>query len=105
MGLSAQEFRYSYIMTWYKGRSGQAPRTRHPEMKALHSPVTHIAIRLVFVATILLHLCAPGVSQEKNQAQTRPAQQEPPAVLKVTTRLITVDVVARDRRGNPIRDL
>ena len=74
-------------------------------MKALHFPMTRIAIRFVSVVTIALQLCAPGVSQEKNQAQTRPAQQEPPAVLKVTTRLITVDVVARDRRGNPIRDL
>jgi hypothetical protein len=26
-------------------------------------------------------------------------------VLKVTTRLVTVDVVARDRHGNPVRDL
>jgi hypothetical protein len=25
MGLSAQEFRYSYVMAWYKGRSGQGP--------------------------------------------------------------------------------
>jgi VWFA-related protein len=74
-------------------------------MKALHFPMTRIAIRFVSVAAIALHLCAPGVSQEKNQAQTRPAQQEPPALLKVTTRLITVDVVARDRRGNPVRDL
>jgi len=74
-------------------------------MKALHFPMTRIAIRFVSVVAIALPLCAPGVSQEKNQVQTRPAQQEPPAVLKVTTRLITVDVVARDRRGNPIRDL
>jgi len=74
-------------------------------MKALHFPMTRIAIRFVSFVAIALPLCAPGVSQEKNQVQTRPAQQEPPAVLKVTTRLITVDVVARDRRGNPIRDL
>ena len=67
--------------------------------------MTRIAIRFVSFVAIALPLCAPGVSQEKNQVQTRPAQQEPPAVLKVTTRLITVDVVARDRRGNPIRDL
>src|SRR6267142_3677373 len=83
----------------------QGPRTRKAEMKALHFPMTRIAIRFVSVVAIALPLCAPGVSQEKNQVQTRPAQQEPPAVLKVTTRLITVDVVARDRRGNPIRDL
>lgn len=74
-------------------------------MKALHFPMTRIAIRLASVATILVALSAPGVSQEKNQAQTRPTQKEPPAVLKVTTRLITVDVVARDRHGNPVRDL
>src|SRR5882724_7323803 len=75
-------------------------------MKALHPFVSHIAIRLVFVATISLPLCTPGISQEKNQAQTSPlTQHEPPAVLKVTTRLITVDVVARNRRGNPVRDL
>jgi VWFA-related protein len=74
-------------------------------MKALYFPMTRIAIRFVSFVAIALPLCAPGVSQEKNQVQTRPAQQEPPAVLKVTTRLITVDVVARDRRGNPIRDL
>ncbi|PYT51541.1 MAG: hypothetical protein DMG44_02095 [Acidobacteria bacterium] len=83
----------------------QGPRTRKAEMKALHFPMTRIAIRFVSFVAIALPLCAPGVSQEKNQVQTRPAQQEPPAVLKVTTRLITVDVVARDRRGNPIRDL
>jgi VWFA-related protein len=46
-----------------------------------------------------------GVSQENNQLQTPPSKQEPPAVLKVTTRLVTVDVVARDRHGNPVRDL
>jgi len=75
-------------------------------MKALHPFVSHIAIRLVFVATISLPLCTPGIPQEKNQAQTSPlTQHEPPAVLKVTTRLITVDVVARNRRGNPVRDL
>src|SRR6266850_162299 len=83
----------------------QGPRTRKAEMKALYFPMTRIAIRFVSFVAIALPLCAPGISQEKNQVQTRPAQQEPPAVLKVTTRLITVDVVARDRRGNPIRDL
>jgi len=82
----------------------QGAGTKNAEMKALHLPMTRIAIRFASVVTILLHLCAQGVSQEKNQAHTRPAQ-EPPAVLKVTTRLITVDVVARDRPGNPVRDL
>ena len=72
-------------------------------MKALQFPVAVTAIRFVSVGTIALYLCAPGVSQDK--APTPTTQHEPPAVLKVTTRLITVDVVARDRRGNPVRDL
>ena len=37
--------------------------------------------------------------------QTPRSEPEPPAILKVTTRLVTVDVVARDRHGNPVRDL
>ncbi len=74
-------------------------------MKVSCSPTTRNAVRFFFVATLLLYLCATAVSQEKNQPQTPPSQQEPPAVLKVTTRLVTVDVVARDRHGNPVRDL
>lgn len=46
-----------------------------------------------------------ALAQDGKAAQVRAPQQEPPAVLKVTTRLVTVDVVARDHRGNPIRDL
>jgi VWFA-related protein len=57
-------------------------------------------VRFFFIAVPLLFLCATVVSQ-----QAPPSQQEPPAVLKVTTRLVTVDVVARDRHGNPVRDL
>jgi hypothetical protein len=55
----------------------------------------------IFVAASLF-LCATVAAQQKKQS---PPPQEPPAVLKVTTRLVTVDVVARDRRGNPVRDL
>lgn len=56
-------------------------------------------------------LPAPAFAQGKSAPQTPPPQtravdqQEPPVVLKVTTRLVTVDVVARDRHGNPVRDL
>src|SRR5881628_2695073 len=60
---------------------------------------------LSFIGMAVLILGAVGASQEKSAPQAAPPQQEPPAVLKVTTRLVTVDVVARDRRGNPIRDL
>jgi len=68
-------------------------------------PTLRTALRFFSIAAPLLFLCATGVSQEKNQLQTPPSKQEPPAVLKVTTRLVTVDVVARDRHGNPVRDL
>jgi len=74
-------------------------------MKISCFPTARNAVRFFSVATLLLYLCATAVSQEKNQPQTPPSQQEPPAVLKVTTRLVTVDVVARDRHGNPVRDL
>lgn len=54
---------------------------------------------------LLSCLCATGISQEKNQPPAPPVGREPPAVLKAITRLVTVDVVARDHRGNPVRDL
>jgi VWFA-related protein len=63
------------------------------------------AVRFFSISVLLLLLCATGVSQQNNQPQSPPSQQEPAAVLKVTTRLVTVDVVARDRHGNPVRDL
>ena len=63
------------------------------------------AVRFFSIAAYLVFLCSTGVSQERNQPQTPRSEPEPPAVLKVTTRLVTVDVVARDRHGNPVRDL
>jgi len=62
----------------------------------------------LFALMFLLNGLAPA--QDKKPSQSAPApsastQQEPPVVLKVTTRLVTVDVVARDRHGNPVRDL
>jgi hypothetical protein len=74
-------------------------------MKAACFPCAQNAGRLFPVLTILLFLCAAGVAQEKPEMQSKRPQQEPPAVLKVTTRLVTVDVVARDRHGDPVRDL
>lgn len=69
------------------------------------SPTAQTAVRFFSIAAPLLFLCATGASQEKNHPQTLPSKQEPPAVLKVTARLVTVDVVAKDRHGNPVRDL
>ena len=74
-----------------------------------NAPNTRNAIRFLSLsissAAVVLFLAATGTSQEKSRPQSSPPQQEPPAVLKVTTRLVTVDVVARDRHGNAVRDL
>src|SRR6267143_463310 len=63
------------------------------------------AIGFSSLGALVLFLGATGVSQEKSAPQSSSPPQEPPAVLKVTTRLVTIDVVARDRHGNAIRDL
>jgi VWFA-related protein len=81
------------------------PRMRRAEMNVSCSPTVRTAVRFFSLVAPLLLLCATGVSQEKNEPQIPPSKQEPPAVLKVTARLVTVDVVARDRHGNPVRDL
>jgi VWFA-related protein len=62
-------------------------------------------IRFISIGALLPFLCAAAVSQEKSPAPTPARQQESPAVLKVTTRLITVDVVARNHHGDAVRDL
>ena len=75
-------------------------------MKASFLPTRRsVGLFLSIAILLLLFLCSRGVSQEQNQQHAPPSNQEPPAVLKVTTRLVTVDVVARDRHGNPVRDL
>jgi VWFA-related protein len=74
-------------------------------MKATCLPCVRNAGRFFALVTLLLLLGAAGIAQEKPQPQSRPPQQEPPAVLKVTTRLVTVDVVARDHHGEAVRDL
>jgi len=53
---------------------------------------------------VLSALSGLAFAQQK-PAQPAAPQQEPSVVLKVTTRLVTVDVVARDRHGNAVRDL
>ena len=78
---------------------------RRSKMRVWHCLTNRRGFGFVSAASLLAFLSVTGASQEKNQPQPRPPQQEPPAVLKVTTRLVTVDVVARDRHGNPVRDL
>ncbi len=79
-----------------------SPNTRNARNR--RNGVRFLSI-LLSIAGVVLVLCAVGVSQEMSRPQSSPPQQEPPAVLKVTTRLVTVDVVARDRHGNAVRDL
>ena len=79
-----------------------SPNTRNARNR--RNGVRFLSI-LLSIAGVVLVLGAVGVSQEKSRPQVSPPQQEPPAVLKVTTRLVTVDVVARDRHGNAVRDL
>lgn len=74
-------------------------------MIVFHSPFARKSIGTVFLFTVLSFFPVSGISQEKNQLPAPPAGQESPAVLKVTTHLVTVDVVARDHHGSPVRDL
>lgn len=60
---------------------------------------------LLSLSTLFSFFCVTAMSQEKSQQALPRSGQEPPAVLKATTRLVTVDVVAKDRKGNAVRDL
>jgi len=75
------------------------------ETTVSHSFFVRKFLGFYLVSAILFFLCPTGVPQEKNQLPVPPPVQEPPAVLKVTTRLVTVDVVAKDHKGNPVKDL
>jgi VWFA-related protein len=74
-------------------------------MNISSTPTRRTTAPFFSIAVPVLFLCTAGVSKQRDQLQTPPRQQEPSTVLKVTTRLVTVDVVARDRHGNPVRDL
>jgi VWFA-related protein len=74
-------------------------------MRAFRYPVKATTIRFISIGALLSFLGAAVVSQEKSPAPKPAPQQESPAVLKVTTRLITVDVVARDHHGDAVKDL
>ena len=67
-------------------------------------------ITMVFTASCLAlqNTAAPAAGSQDTQAKAGPAQQpayETSAVLKVKTRLVVVDVVARDSKGAPVTDL
>src|ERR1700686_4673886 len=62
-----------------------------------------------FIATRAASQSASPAAQPAPAAQQGGAQQAGSAqsgyVLKVTTRLVTLDLIATDSRGNPVRDL
>ena len=74
-------------------------------MDALFSPVSLKVFPAMIVLALGITLSPVVITQDKGAIPPRTPPQEPAAVLKVTTRLVTVDVVARDHHGNPVRDL
>src|SRR6266571_3340111 len=103
---SKYRLRISIFLYYHEERyPGGGLRMRRCKMRVWHCLTNRRDFGFVSAASLLALLSVTGASQEKNQPQPRRPQQEPPAVLKVTTRLVTVDVVARDRHGNPVRDL
>ena len=57
---------------------------------------------------LILLFFLPAYSQEQSSVSTQQESTEipqPAAVLKVTTRLVVVDVIATDGRGRPVADL
>jgi VWFA-related protein len=71
-------------------------------------PITYVALCLYSAAFIAVR-AASQAAQPAPKAQQGGAQQTESAqsgyVLKVTTRLVTLDLIATDSRGNPVRDL
>src|SRR5258708_30661044 len=57
------------------------------------------------LGTILAILAAAQQTPSPSPANRQSPVQEKPPVLKVTTRLVLVDVVALDRKGVPVTDL
>ena len=72
--------------------------------------ILSLAATMVLAAACLAQQSAPAQSPEQRDAHAAPAQAQQPAyetsaVLKVKSRLVVVDVVARDSKGAPITDL
>ena len=76
---------------------------RGTRMRSSHDSITREALG-VFLAAFLGFLASIPARPQERTSPPAPLQ-EPAGILKVTTRLVTVDVVARDRRGDPVRDL
>jgi VWFA-related protein len=62
-------------------------------------------ISAVFLAARAGSQSAPAAPAAQQSAGQQPGSEQSGYVLKVTTRLVTLDLMARDSRGNPVRDL
>ncbi len=72
---------------------------------------TRKLLALLFVVALFCATALPGLSQQSDPKAQRPRQvfpgdeQQPDEVLKVDTDLVSLDVVANDFEGRPIRNL
>jgi VWFA-related protein len=62
-------------------------------------------ISAAFVAVRAASQSVPPTPAAKSSTAQQPGSEQSGYVLKVTTRLVTLDLMARDSRGNPVRDL
>ena len=61
--------------------------------------LTRIFFSILAAATLLLRMAAPVIAQQADQPKVKEAR------IQVTTELVLVNVVARDKKGNLVRDL
>ena len=59
----------------------------------------------LLIGLLVISMLPAGSFSQGTASSTPPAQQEPQTVLKATTRLVVVDVVATDSQGAPVTDL
>src|ERR1051326_6622693 len=72
-------------------------------MAVSRSYFMHHVARVFFVS--LLAVSASFALQQNPPAQQKPESSEPTTVIRTTTRLVVVDVVAKNSKGQPVTDL
>jgi len=68
-------------------------------------PLKASVLKSVIVKTLLLTICAVSSQAQQPAATPAPSPATSLPTLKITTRLVVVDVVAVDSKGHPITDL
>src|SRR5258706_15869116 len=61
--------------------------------------LTRKVFSILAAAILLLRMAAPAIAQQADQPKVKEAR------IEVTTELVLVNVVARDKKGNLVRDL